>query len=102
MARPLFVYLVAAARRIWGWSPAVAALRKTPRICAECGARERTKPTRLEKFHKDHVEPVGKAPRGWEGWDEYYRRMFETPLQWLCQPDHKKKTARERKEGKYA
>jgi hypothetical protein len=104
VSKPLFVYVVAAARKIWGWSPAVQALRKTPRICAACGAKEKAKPTRVEKFHKDHIDPVGKAPRTWDGWDAYYKRMFVPVerLQWLCQPCHKKKTAKERKEGKYA
>lgn len=103
MAKPLFIYLVAAARRIWGWSPAVQELRKRPRICAICRDKEKIKPTRLEKFHKDHIDPVGKAPRSWDGWDEYYKRMFVSvdKLQWLCQIHHKEKTKRERAEGKY-
>lgn len=103
MAKPLFVYLVAAARRIWGWSPAVAALRKTPQICALCGTVGKKTDKRNKRFHKDHINPVGKAPRDWNGWDEYYKRMFVgiDQLQWLCQPCHKEKTKKERKEGKY-
>lgn len=94
MAKPLFVYLVAAARRIWGWSPAVQALRKTPQVCAICGAVGKKKPNPREGFHKDHKDPVGKAPRDWNGWDGYYKRMFVgiDELQWLCQPCHKNKT----------
>jgi|SRR6185436_5278322 len=100
MAKPLFVYLVAAARRIWGWSPAVQALRKTPRICALCGAKEKKKPARSDKFHKDHKNPIGKAPRDWQGWDEYYKKMFVgiDQLQWLCQPCHKTKTLLENRQ----
>lgn len=103
MAKPLFVYLVAAARRIWGWSPAVAALRKTPMICAHCGKVGKKTGGKKDKFHKDHKDPVGKAPRDWNGWDEYYKRMFVgiDQLQWLCQPCHKQKSAEERKAGKY-
>lgn len=103
MAKPLFIYLVAAARRIWSWSPAVAELRKRPHICAVCGAKEKKKPVKKEKFHKDHIIPIGKAPRDWQGWDEYYRKMFVSvdSLQWLCQEHHKLKTRLERERGDY-
>lgn len=99
MAKPLFVYLVAAARRIWSWSPAVQEFRKTPQICVVCNR----KPKGKEKFQKDHINPVGKAPRDWQGWDEYYRKLFVSvkELQWLCRDHHKEKSNRERKEGKY-
>src|SRR5262245_23810125 len=45
----------------------------------------------------DHVEPVGAAPRSWDGWDTYLRRMFDGILKPICKACHKAKTAAERK-----
>jgi hypothetical protein len=44
----------------------------------------------------DHVIPVGTAPKTWDGWDEYLKRMFEGKLAKICPPCHKQKTATER------
>ena len=45
----------------------------------------------------DHIEPVVDPRKGWQGFDEYIRRMFcsETGFQILCGPCHDKKTKKE-------
>lgn len=46
----------------------------------------------------DHVDPVVDPKRGWQGFDEYIKRMFcsEDGFQILCGTDHDAKTAKER------
>ena len=46
----------------------------------------------------DHVDPVVDPRRGWQGFDEYIKRMFcgKDGFQILCGTDHDEKTARER------
>ena len=46
----------------------------------------------------DHVDPVVDPRRGWQGFDEYIKRMFcsEDGFQILCSIDHDEKTAKER------
>lgn len=103
MAKPLWIYLVGAARRIWRWSPAAQAMRKMPQICIKCGAVAPKKPKKRQGFHIDHITAIGKAPRDWQGWDVYYQRMFVgvDQLQILCQPCHKQKTKEEKARGDY-
>jgi hypothetical protein len=45
----------------------------------------------------DHIEPVVDPERGWQGWDEYLKRMFcpKEGFQIICQKDHDKKTLKE-------
>lgn len=96
MAKPAWVYLVAAARKIWRWSPKRSQLKREAKKCVSC-----SKPFKTQKdVQADHITPVGKAPREWKGWDEYYERLFEGELQPLCVKCHKEKSAKERKEMK--
>jgi 5-methylcytosine-specific restriction endonuclease McrA len=88
-------YLVAAARRVWRWCPekkiaaAVCAVGSTKRRCSTCNE---VFPKKL--VHMDHIIPVGKQPREWEEYPEFYRRLFcaASNIQGLCRPCHKSKT----------
>lgn len=101
MSKPAFVYLVAAARKIWRWSPE----RRKVKLAAKVGDKYRCAKCKkfFEKVDVDHIEPVGKAPRSWDGWDEYYKKLFcsEQNLTVLCKVHHKEKSKQERADGKY-
>lgn len=94
-------YLVAAARRVWRWDTAKklvatqCAIGSTRRICAGCKQGFPKK-----EVHIDHIEPVGKQPREWDDYPNFYRRLFcpASNLQGLCKSCHKAKTAKEAKE----
>src|SRR5690348_2314832 len=99
-------YLVSAARRIWRWDKNRKAVndesekkagKKGFRFCSSCQKRFNYK-----KVHVDHVIPVGPAPKGFEGWDLYYSKLFtaRNNLQSLCVDCHKKKTKTDLKEMK--
>lgn len=98
-------YLVAAARKVWRWSPerraclsAVQRGEKTKktdtreRQCSEC-----KKWFPFKQVVADHIEPVGKQPTSWEHYPAYYVRMFcpRSNLQPLCTGCHKVKTGKE-------
>jgi 5-methylcytosine-specific restriction endonuclease McrA len=94
-------YLVAAARRVWRWSPEkkaaseLCALGKDKRKCAKC------QQIFLRKLvHMDHIVPVGRQPQDWDDYPNYYRRMFcpASNIQGLCKSCHKKKTLVDLKE----
>jgi hypothetical protein len=48
----------------------------------------------------DHVDPIGSAPKDWNGWDVYFKRMFEGKLKPICRDCHHEKTQAERKARK--
>ena len=60
--------------------------------CAKCDLRFSRKGVSI-----DHIEPVVNPKTGWEGFDEYIRRMFcsESGFQLLCGPCHDAKTKKE-------
>lgn len=101
MAKPVSIYLIAAARRIWRWHPSRRLVKDQAKEgkkfkCSECKEL-------VTKVQIDHIEPVGKGPRSFEGWDAYYQKLFcdAVNLRALCVPCHKLKTKKEKKEGKY-
>ncbi len=93
-------YLVSAARRVWRWCPekkaaaAQCAVGASKRRCTECKTVFPKK-----QVHIDHIDPVGKQPRDWDEYPNFYRRLFCPPLnlQGLCLICHAKKTAAQRK-----
>lgn len=97
MAKPTWVYLVAAARKVWRWSPERREVKKS-KGCKKCGIKfdEKNKP------EIDHIEPIGKAPREFNGWDDYYKRLFvpAKKMQALCHKCHVEKSRLERKNAK--
>ena len=100
MARPIWVYLVGAARKVWGWSNERREIKKQAQIgkkwkCAECKEL-------FSKVHVDHIIGVGKSPREFSGWDDYYKRLFCSieNLQVLCVQCHGRKTKREKRNGR--
>jgi 5-methylcytosine-specific restriction endonuclease McrA len=101
-------YLVAAARRVWRWSP-------ERRACLSSGERgvKANRERQCEKCLKwhpfklvvaDHIDPVGKQPTTWADYAVYYPRMFcpRSNLQRLCKECHGAKTKAERKARKKA
>jgi len=48
----------------------------------------------------DHVDPVVSPKLGWQGWDEYYKRLFcpAAQLQVIHKTCHRKKTNEENAE----
>ena len=91
------IYLVSAARRIWRWSPERRIVKNGSKtsnkyLCESCYKK-------FTKIHIDHIDPVGKAPRDWNGWDTYLKRLFcpVSNLQALCHTCHKAKTKRDNK-----
>lgn len=100
--KPVWIYLVSSARKIWRWSGERKEIKKTANKCAACGGRFKDD----KEKEIDHIEPIGKAPRSvsgepksFKGWDLYYSRLFcpKTNLQALCHSCHKTKTLKERK-----
>jgi len=49
----------------------------------------------------DHIAPVGKQPREWDEYPEFYKRLFcgAENLQFLCTECHHTKTVKERANG---
>lgn len=96
MAKPTWVYLVGAARKIWRWSPERREVIRDSTnnefyICAGTGNQPKHN---VKKVQIDHIVPVGKAPKTFKGWDAYYKRLFcpISNLQALCTKCHKAKT----------
>jgi hypothetical protein len=102
-------YLVAAARKVWRWSPE----RRACLSAVQRGEKNKKKDTRERQCTKcdnwfpfkevvaDHIDAVGKQPREWSEYPAYYARMFcsRSNLQALCTPCHKVKTAADRKKA---
>lgn len=106
-------YLVSAARKTWRWSPERTSVLKRVHLdklhwqCEKCG----TLVTKIDYVTKkgrkrrkidgavDHIAPVGKQPRDWDEYPDYYRRMFcgKFNLQFLCTECHAPKSQAERK-----
>lgn len=111
-------YLVADARKRWRYSPARNEALKSAKVdksqwkCTKCSAivgniKYMTK--RGRKASKvdgavDHIVPVGKQPREWDDYPDYYRRMFcpSSNLAFLCSKCHDEKSALEREARKQA
>ncbi len=99
MAKPFYLYLAAAARKVWRWSPERREVLKSASLpqdywrCAGCAKK-------APKVQIDHVIPVGPSPKGFTGWDEFYRRLFceAGNLRALCVPCHRATTKKQAKE----
>lgn len=95
MPKPPWVYMIGAARKVWRWSPE----RRQVKNEASCGVHHKCWGCFIcgscaKKIQIDHIVPVGKAPKGWKGWDKYLTRLFcpASNLQALCIKCHKAKT----------
>lgn len=86
--------MVGAARKVWRWSPERRAIKDASKdkkygffICQSCEDS-------VKKIQIDHIIPVGKAPKGWKGWDKYLQKLFcpVSNLQALCVKCHKIKS----------
>lgn len=102
------------------WPPRNAALRKSAATKAEYDKLPGEKVSKLVRnFYRckackkvfsrkgvsiDHIKPVVNPKRGWQGFDEYIRRMFcgADGFQILCGKCHDAKTAKEREVRKEA
>lgn len=100
--KPVWIYLVSSARKIWRWSSERKEVKRTSSKCANC--KETFKDDKEKEI--DHITAIGKAPRSvcgdpksFKGWDIYYSRLYcgKENLQALCHNCHKKKTLKERK-----
>lgn len=98
MAKPAWIYLVGAARKIWQWSPERRQVKKNACLTSSTMRMEKYRCAKCEKAVKkiqiDHIIPVGKAPRDFHGWDDYYKKLFCSTynLQALCLKCHKLKS----------
>ena|SRR3990172_8902049 len=100
--KPVWVYLIAAARKAWFWSAERQECIKLSMVgpdlvrCAICCVKlpKKSKP---KGYAVDHRVPVGKAPIGPLGWDEYYAKLFvpAARMQVLCLECHQEKTNEE-------
>jgi hypothetical protein len=95
------------------WPPRNAALRASSATKAEYAKNPGEKVSKLVRnFYRcaickkvfsrkgvsiDHIAPVVDPRRGWQGFDEYVKRMFcsEKGFQIICGKDHDAKTAKE-------
>lgn len=96
--------LTAKARQIWQWDPQRRAVLDESEAAAQPERAKSKRDRRLcvlckrsydkREVHADHVAPVGRAPKSFKGWDEYYARMFTTRenIQPLCEKCHAAKT----------
>lgn len=82
------IYLVAAIRRIWRWTKRRREVLTQAKCCYICKIQSK-------KYQVDHIFPVGAAPRTWDGWDGYLKRMFDGPLGAICERCHGSKTKAE-------
>lgn len=88
-------YLVAAARRVFRWSPEKKAAAE---LCSVDASRRRCAGCQVvyprKQVHMDHIIPVGKQPREWADYPSYYERLFcaASNIQGLCRRCHKTKT----------
>lgn len=107
-ARPIQSYLIAAARKIWLWSPerreAIANASLGPDL-VECKKCKKLLPKFMARgkkklFAVDHIDPVVLPSTGFLNWDEYYARLFvpANKLQILCHSCHEEKTEKENNE----
>jgi 5-methylcytosine-specific restriction endonuclease McrA len=95
VAKPAYVYLVSAFRRVWRWS-------KERRQCLEnakeglsyrCAACEKL--FEKKQVQVDHIKPVGSVlVNGEPDFNRLYKELFcpITNLQVICKPCHKAKT----------
>ncbi len=115
-------YLVAAARKTWRWAPERREVLKRVKVgvdqwkCELCGHVSQKVKYITKKGKKrsktdgavDHIVPIGKQPREWDDYPDYYKRMFCSVenMQYLCSACHKIKSGKEagtrakRKKGK--
>lgn len=120
MAKPKHVYLIAAARKVWYWSPARKAAVKAAMVgpdlirCAQCQQlmSAKLKVKKRHVFCVDHIDPIvpvdklsptleeTPGPSNSLGWEEYLRRLMYGALQVLCLPCHAVKTKKETRERK--
>ena len=95
-----WVYLVIAVRRILKWAPYH---KEVKRRCAVKGKEDLYICEHCEKetpvLQRDHIEPLGPAPKSAVGWDNYLAKAFvdADKIQGLCKPCQVKKTNTERK-----
>lgn len=90
------IYLRAAFRKVWRWTPSRQACLKDVTACAEC-----KKPAR--QYFADHIDPVVpveglKLVNGHVDYNQYYERMFKGKMQALCKKCHSAKTKAENAE----
>ena len=98
MSKPAWIYLAAAARKVWRWTPERReALKKSAVpvdywLCAKCKKV-------VPRVQVDHIVPVGPAPKSFDGWDDFYKRLFceASNLRALCVPCHKEATKKQAK-----
>lgn len=92
--KPIWVYLIGAARKVWRWYGPRNEVKRNAKHCAIC----EKKFTETRKIEIDHIQAVGPAPKGFEGWDSYYQRLFcpIENLQATCTVCHKSKTKKDR------
>jgi hypothetical protein len=90
-----------ALRRAWYYSPHRKAAVSAARVsygryeCAEC--QSHVKP---REYAIDHIQPAGSFSPDLKDLGNFAHRLFFGPLQLLCNPCHKVKTAAERKARK--
>ena len=97
--KPPWVYMVGAARKVWRWSPERREVKRQA-LCYGNGkdlylcSGMTCKQPHVKKIQIDHIIPVGKAPKGWKGWDKYLQKLFcpISNLQALCVKCHKAKS----------
>lgn len=111
-------YLVAAARKVWRWSPARTAVINRAQTgyatwkCESCQkevgkvdvlSRRGARKQKIDGA-ADHIAPVGKQPKTWDGYPDFYRRLFceEANYQFLCTQCHAVKTKAEGTERRKA
>lgn len=122
--KPLHVYLLSAARKVWYWSPqrreAIRLASVGPDLVRCTGCKKlfpkapQPVPGKRKKkslYAVDHVEPVVPvelsfpqipSTTGSLSWDEYYQRLIFGAQQVLCLCCHKEKTNEENKERRKA
>lgn len=69
-----------------------ARLKRNTYLCALCKKTFGRKHIQL-----DHISPVINPKKGWQGWDEFIKRLFVDKSGWqvVCKPCHKEKSNKE-------
>lgn len=95
-AFPLQSYMIRCMRRVFAWYPPRRQVKMTAQRgknefeCAACGDLH-------HKVFIDHIDPVVDVVKGFQGYDEFIKRLFcpIENLQALCKSCHNKKSKAE-------
>lgn len=86
----IIMFLCKSARRYWNFYSESRKQTEKDSHCNMCGHK-------VKEVEVDHNPPLGPRPRNIEQFGDWLNRLIYGPVQGLCIPHHRAKTAEERK-----